>query len=499
MSEELLIDVSAFESRVALVQDGAVVEVHLARSAGYSVTGNIYLGKVVRVVPGMQAAFVEIGLERPGFLHLSDIETPLITTLNQTSNNPLGIRDVLHDGQELLVIVERDPLGSKGARLSTRLALASKYLVLMPMNQQVRLSRKITDESERSRLFKELRRLGENCSMGIIARTQSQGISGRLLEEDLLHLREHWQRLERRLQSGKAPLEVFRELPIQTRLVRDLVGQNTDAIYINNERIYRSLQEYLGLGAPHLEQRLCLYSEVEPLFERHNIEREIADALEPRVPLKSGGTLVIEQTEALVSIDVNTSSFLGRDSLEQTIYVTNMEAAAAIPRQLRLRNLGGIVVIDFIDMTEDRHRDAVLAKLHEALAKDPAQTQVDGFTFLGLVQLSRRRTRESLVQVMCSRCHHCTGTGMIKTPETICMEILRTLAAEGDCPEHPGGAQDGHYVVSGNASVIERLLDEEADLYHALTAQLSNEVRLQVDSAFRLDQFDLIFVPQSHH
>lgn len=499
MSEELLIDVAAFESRVALVQDGAVVEVHLARSAGYSVTGNIYLGKVVRVVPGMQAAFIEIGLERPGFLHLSDIENPLITTSNQTSSSLLGIRDVLHDGQELLVVVERDPLGSKGARLSTRLALASKYLVLMPMNQQVRLSQKITDESERSRLFKELRRLSENCSMGIIARTQSQGISGQLLEEDLLHLREHWQRLEQGLQSGRAPLQVFQELPIQTRLVRDLAGQHTDAIYVNDEGNYRRLREYLGLSAPRLEQRLCLYSEVEPLFERHNIEREIADALEPRVPLKSGGTLVIEQTEALISIDVNTASYLGRDSLEQTVYVTNMEAAATIPRQLRLRNLGGIVVIDFIDMTEDSHRDAVLAKLREELTKDPAQTQVDGFTFLGLVQLSRRRTRESLVQVMCARCNHCGGTGMIKTPETICMEILRTLAAECDRPEHPQGTQDGHYVVSGNASVIERLLDEEALVYQALTARLSNEVRLQADSAFRLDQFDLIFVPQSHH
>ena len=499
MSEELLIDVETFESRVALVQDGAVVEVHLARSAGYSVTGNIYLGKVVRVVPGMQAAFVEVGLERPGFLHFSDIENPLITTSIQSSSSSLDIRDVLHDGQELLVIVERDPLGSKGARLSTRLTLASKFLVLMPMNQEVRLSQKITDESERSRLFTELHKLSENCGMGLIARTQSQGITGQPLEEDLLHLREHWQRLGQSLQSGKAPLQVFEELPIQTRLVRDLAGQNTDAIYVNDEEIYRRLQEYLGLSAPHLKQRLHLYNEVEPLFEKHNIEQEIVDALESRVPLKSGGTLVIEQTEAFISIDVNTSSYVGSDSLEQTIYITNMEAAAIIPRQLRLRNLGGIVVIDFIDMSEKKHRVAVLAKLCEELARDPAQTQVDGFTFLGLVQLSRRRTRESLVQVMCARCDHCSGTGMMKKPETICMEILRTLEAESARPYHPQGTQNGHYVITGNASVIERLLDEEAEFYQAITAQLSNEVRLRVDSAFRLDQFDLMFVPQSHH
>ena len=499
MSEELLIDVSTFESRVALVQDGAVVEVHLARAAGYSVTGNIYLGKVVRVVPGMQAAFVDVGLERPGFLHLSDIENPLVLTSNQADDHKLGIRDVLHDGQELLVIVERDPLGTKGARLSTRLSLASKYLVLMPMNTQVRLSQKITDDAERSRLFKVLRPLSENSGMGVIARTQGEGVPASLLEEDLRHLCELWRHLQQSLQGAKAPTEVFRELPIQTRLVRDLAGPNTLSIYVNQADIYQRLQNYLSLHAPYLEQRMRLYQERKPLFERHNIEREIADALEPRVPLKSGGTLVIEQTEALISIDVNTAGYVGSHSLEQTIYVTNMEAAAAIPRQLRLRNLGGIVVIDFIDMTQQSHRDAVMAKLCEALAKDPAKTQVDGFTFLGLVQLSRKRTRESLVQVMCARCDHCAGHGLLKTPETVCMEILRMLAAECDSAEHPQGMRDGHYAISGNAVVIERLLDEEAVLYQALTARLSNEVRLQVDSAYRLDQFDLIFVPQSLH
>jgi ribonuclease G len=499
VSEELLIDVSTFESRVALVQDGAVVEVHLARAAGYSVTGNIYLGKVVRVVPGMQAAFVEIGLERPGFLHLSDIENPLVMTPNQADNQKLGIRDVLHDGQELLVIVERDPLGSKGARLSTRLSLASKYLVLMPTNTQVRISQKITDEAERSRLFKVLRPLSEQSTMGVIARTQSEGVPANLLAEDLLHLGELWRHLQQQLQSAKAPAEVFQELPIQTRLVRDLAGPNTVTIYVNDTDIFQRLQSYLSLNAAHLEQRLRLYEERKPLFARHNIEREIADALLPRVPLKSGGTLVIEQTEALISIDVNTAGYLGSNSLEQTIYVTNMEAAAAIPRQLRLRNLGGIVVIDFIDMTQASHRDAVMAKLSEELSKDPAKTQVDGFSFLGLVQLSRKRTRESLVHVMCARCEYCAGQGLMKTAETVCMEILRMLAAECDSVEHPQGFRDGYYTMSGNAAVIERLLEEEAVLYKAMTARLPNEVRLQVDSAYRLDQFDLIFVPQSLH
>lgn len=494
MAEELLIDVSEFESRVALVKDGAVDEVHLARSAGYSSTGNIYLGKVVRIVPGMQSAFVDIGLERPGFLHASDIEQPLVITGDSGDNQP-SIRELLHDGQELLVLIERDPIGSKGARLSTRLALASKYLVLMPRSHQVGLSQKIGDESERMRLFKVLRRLAENSGLGLIGRTLSEGATASSLTEDFRHLQQLWQRVQNELEGVKAPRRVFEELPIQTRLVRDLAGSETSAIFVNDADILQRLQDYLRLYGPEYVERLRLHDGAKPIFERHNIEREILAALAPQVRLRSGGTLVIEQTEAMISIDVNTAGFLGNKNLEETAFQTNMEAAAAIPRQLRLRNLGGIVVIDFIDMKQLDHQQAVLAKLTEFLARDPAKTQVEGFSFLGLVQLSRKRTRESLAQIMCSRCDHCDGLGFHKTAETTCMEIFRAIAAEHVASSQLQALQAGHYIVTSNAAVIDRLLDEEAAVYQTLVTKLNHEVHLQVDSAYRPDQFDLVYTP----
>ena len=504
MAEELLIDVSPFESRVALVKNGAVEEVHLARSAGYSATGNMYLGKVVRVIPGMQAAFVDIGLERPGFLHASDIARPLVATATATATDSAkgnrGIRDLLHDGQELLVQVERDPIGAKGARLSTNLALASKYLVLMPKGDQVGLSQKITDESERVRLFKLLRPLAESADMGLIARTLSEGSAASSLADDFSHLMHHWARVLKTAEGAKAPCLVFQELPIQTRLVRDLVGSETTSIFVNDAEIFQRLRDYLNQYASDYIDRLRLYTDTQPLFGRHSIEREILAALESRVRLNSGGTLVIEQTEALTSIDVNTAGFLGRQNLEETAFITNMEAAAVIPRQLRLRNLGGIIVIDFIDMQDAAHQEAVLAKLKEALDRDPAKSQIEGFSFLGLVQLSRKRTRESLAQVMCEGCRHCDGSGFVKTAETTCMEIFREMTAEHraevNVPNMTTSPKNtGVYVLTSNAEVVDRLLDEEATVYQALVAKMSHEVRLEVDSAYRHDQFDLVFVP----
>lgn len=496
MAEELLIDVSDFESRVALVQDGAVQEVHLARSAGYSATGNIYLGKVVRIMPGMQAAFVEIGLERPGFLHAHDIDQPLLMTGNSDDTMTPGIRDLLHDGQELLVQVERDPIGTKGARLSTHLALASKFLVLLPKTEQVRLSQRISDAAERERLFKLLGSVAEKYAVGLIGRTLSEGAERADLAADCEHLLQLWRRVEKTIAGAKAPLQVFQELPIQTRLVRDLAGAQTAGIFVNDPDIHARLLNYLDVSAPNYVDKLRLYEGAQPLFERHNIEQEILSAMDPHVRLRSGGTLVIEQTEAMISIDVNTAAFLGSKNPAETALQTNLEAAAVIPRQLRLRNLGGIVVIDFIDMTDAAHQRAVLAKLTEKLASDPAKTQVEGFSFLGLVQLSRKRTRQSLTQIMCSPCEHCNGAGMVKNAESTCMEIFRAITAETAAIAHPQGVAQGHYALTAAAAVVDRLLDEEAQLYQTVIGTLSHEVRLQVDTAYRPDQFDLVFVPQ---
>lgn len=496
MAEELLIQVSDFESRVALVKDGAVHEVHLARSSGYSVTGNMYLGKVVRIIPGMQAAFIDIGLERPGFLHASDVQGPLIS-LGQTLHSKRVITDLLHDGQELLVQVERDPIGTKGARLSTRLSLASKYLVLTPTSDQVALSQRIKDDTERQRLFRFLRPLVEACGYGVIARTQSEQASGQALEEDYHRLAQQWQAIVLQRKGSPAGNLVHCELPIQTRLVRDLVGPETATIDVNDNDIFQRLQEYLERYAPAYKDKLRLYRGQQSMFERHNIEDEIAAALQPRVRLRSGGTLVIEQTEAMVSIDVNTASFLGSKSLEETAFQTNMEAAAAIPRQLRLRNLGGIVVIDFIDMADLGHQENVLEKLSQNLASDPAKTRVLGFSELGLVQVSRKRSRQSLVQQMCGDCPHCQGLGSTKSPESSCMEVFRALLAEAAASSNKHESRKGVYSLVTTAAVADRLLEEEANIYAELTARLSHELRLQVDPEFPPGRFDFFFISES--
>ena len=497
MSEELLIQVTDFESRVALVKDGAVHEVHLARSSGYSVTGNIYLGKVVRIVPGMQASFIDIGLERPGFLHASDIQASQISTGQNPGPKPT-IRDLLHDGQELLVQVDRDPIGTKGARLSTRLALASKYLVLTPTSDQVALSQRIKDDEERQRLFALLRPLVESGGHGVIARTQGENAQASALQEDYHRLVQQWQAIEEQRKGAPSGRLVYSELPIQTRLVRDLVGPETTTIDVNDPEIFQRLQEYLDKYAPDYKDTLRLYQDRRPMFERHNIEDEIAAALQPRVRLRSGGTLVIEQTEALVSIDVNTASFLGSKNLEETAFQTNMEAAAAIPRQLRLRNLGGIVVIDFIDMTDPNHRESVLAKLQQNFAGDPAKTRVLGFSDLGLVQVSRKRSRESLVQQMCGECPHCHGSGSTKTPESTCMDVFRALSAEASVLPDKLDNRKGTYSLVTTAAVADRLLEEEASIYGALSGKLGHELRLQVDPEFPPGRFDLFFVAKNH-
>lgn len=497
MAEELLIQVSGFESRVALVKDGAVHEVHLARSEGYSVTGNIYLGKVVRLIPGMQAAFVDIGLERPGFLHASDVQRPMISTGESPVFKP-SIKELLHDGQELLVQVERDPIGTKGARLSTRLALASKYLVLTPTSGRVSLSQRIKDEEQRQRLSALLGPLVEACGFGVIARTQSEEVQAPILQEDYERLTRHWQALDRQRSGASPGCLVHRELPIQTRLVRDLVGPETTAIVVNDAEIFQRLQEYLDMYAPAYKDRLRLYQDQRPMFDRHKIEDEIAAALLPKVRLPSGGTLVIEQTEAMVSIDVNTASFLGSKNLEETVFRTNMEAAGEIPRQLRLRNLGGIIVIDFIDMTEPEHEAAVLEKLTQNLAWDPAKTRVLDFSPLGLVQVSRKRSRESLVQQMCGDCPHCQGSGAVKTAESVCMEVFRALVAESSVSVGKHAGREGSYGLVTTAAVADRLLEEEAETYTMLSATLGHELYLQVDPEFPPGRFDLFFVFQDH-
>jgi ribonuclease G len=505
MDEELLINVSGFETRVALIQNHALAEVHLQRSGPYSLTGNIYKGRVERILPGMQAAFVNIGLGRPGFLHARDIDAPRISVAEPDPVQK-DIRDLVHEGQALLVQVAKDPIATKGARLTTNIALASRYLVLMPLNAHLGISQRIEDpaERERLRLATENARtaLGCDASRGFIIRTAAEGVASPLLEADVRVLERMWQRVDERSRSQNAPALVYQELPLHTRVIRDFAGPDLKAVKIDERQTYERVRDFVNEFLPEHVERVQFYDEPVALFDRYGVEDEIERALHSRVALRSGGYLVIEQTEAMTTIDVNTGAYVGARNLEDTVFRTNVEAAAILPRQLRLRNLGGIVVVDFIDMEDEEHRRQVLRTLEKACEADPARIRISGISELGLVQISRKRTRESLRQQVCDSCPTCDGRGIVKTAETVCLEIFRAILRSarqhpvaGRAPAQTNGASSpGDMLVQASQSVVDRLLDEERDNVGCVAEQIGRTIRFQVEPSYGPEQFDLVLV-----
>ena len=493
MSDELLINVDEFETRVALMCGGALQELHIARSGGYSLTGNIYLGRVQRVVPGMQAAFVDIGLERPGFLHARDMYRRGASGDDAEEDALPDIRDLAAAGQSLLVQVVKDPISSKGARLTTQLTLASRYVVLMPFNGHIGISQRIEAEEDRARLTEIIEeiRSRRGVDMGFIARTASDAAPRDTLEADIDRLLATWDAvLEARAQSA-CPAPVHVELPMQARIVRDLSGPDIERIVIDEEATRRRVEQYVGRHLPELAGRIESHTGDRPLFEHHGVDDEVARALQPKVEMKCGGYLVIEQTEAMTTVDVNTGSYLGGYSLEETAYRTNLEAARAIPRQLRLRNLGGIIVIDFIDMHDEEHQGHVLRVLEKACENDSARVCVEGFSSLGLVQMSRKRTRGSLAQQVCEPCRVCHGTGFIKSDESTCIEVFRAILKDvgPHCAETPGD-----YVVRAPQGVVDRLIDEDAGHLAGLSRQIGRQIRIQMEPSYGPGEFDVVAV-----
>ena len=489
MSEEILINVNEFETRVALLDRGALHELHIARVSGYSYTGNIYLGKVERTIPSMQAAFVDLGLDRPGFLHARSIG-PRINDQDGQDQGP-DIRELVHDGQEVLVQATRDPISSKGPRLTTEVTLAAPHIVLTPSLNQIGISRRIEDEAERERLralIGELQ-LQLGIEMGFIARTVALYVPREAIATDMRQLRRIWERIQQKRTEVRSPALIYEDLPLPIRVLRDLCSPNVTRILIDDEQTCRRAAAFAEEFLPELAAVIEAYQEPRPLFERFAIEDEAARALLPRVELKSGGFLVIEQTEAMTTIDVNTGSYLGGSQFEETVYRTNLEAASVIPRQLRLRNLGGIIVIDFIDMRNPEHQRQVLRALEQASEGDRARMAFDGFSSLGLVQLSRKRTRESLARQLCEPCPRCQGVGLTKTSETTCIEIFRALQRDGG---QTSSANNGHYLIRAPEAVVDRLLDEDAAHLSSLSNNIGQEVRLQVEPSYGPGEFDLV-------
>ncbi|PCH61888.1 MAG: ribonuclease E/G, partial [Gammaproteobacteria bacterium] len=425
MSSEILINITPSESRAAVVDNGVLQEVFIERTECRGLVGNIYKGKVCRVLPGMQAAFVEIGLARAAFLHASDISIPKGQTgdLQETPTKVPPITTLLREGQEILVQVIKDPLGSKGARLTTQLSVSSRYLVYMPDTQGIGVSLKIDTEEERERLKACLLSQLDSDVGGYILRTAAEGVTETELLADLKFLHRLWQKIGERKLAVNCGEPLHEDLPLTLRALRDLFSPEIERIRIDSAETFEKAVKFAEGFMPECAARLEHYTAARPLFDLYSVEDEIKKALERKVSLKSGGYLIFDQTEAMTTVDVNTGGFVGHKNLEETIFKTNLEAAQAIARQLQLRNLGGIIIIDFIDMEEIEHREQVIRTLEKAMSADRARHNICPVSELGLVEMTRKRTRESLEHVLCGTCPTCEGRGSIKTAETVCFEI----------------------------------------------------------------------------
>ncbi|MFV8820120.1 ribonuclease G [Haliea sp. E17] len=487
MTDEILVNMTPMETRVALIDNGATQEVLVERSASRGVVGNIYAGKVVRVLPGMQAAFVDTGAERTSFIHVSALAQHAADGRNRK-----GIRDYLHEGQKLVVQVTKEPFGGKGARLTTELSVSSRYLVFMPGGNHIGVSQRIGDSAERERLQALI---AEACALeempqpaGYILRTAAEGCGLEELRADLRYLKRLWAAVSRRAAAARKPELVYTELPLHLRTVRDMARPGVGRILVDSRETFTALQEFCGEYMPEVSGLLELYPDGRPLFDLHGIELDIQRALSRKVELKSGGYLVIDQTEAMTTIDVNTGSYVGRRNLEETIFKTNLEAASVLARQLRLRNLGGIIIVDFIDMQDEEHRRQVQRALEKAMAGDPAHNRITGVSELGLIEMTRERTRESLSQQLCEQCPVCEGRGVLKTAETVCSEIFREIMRDARAYDN-----DQLLVLAAQA-VIDRLLDEESAHLADLEEYTGKTISLRVEPENHPEHFDIVLI-----
>ena len=487
MSEEILINVTPPETRVAVVENGVPQEILIERESKRGLVGNIYKGKICRVLPGMQAAFVNIGLDRAAFLHASAINSG--TTLPDVEKTD-RISALVNEGDSIIVQVVKDPIGSKGARLTTNISIPSRYLVYIPKLKNIGISQKIEDENERLRLKNILQALSEELPSdgGYIARTAAESASKEALKSDVMFLQRLWTSIEDKKHSNKDSRLIHEDMPLAKRALRDLIGPSVEKVRIDSKSTYKSAVKFINKLIPDIDIQVEYYPGERPIFDLYGVEDAIQKALNHKVDLKSGGYLVIDQTEAMTTIDVNTGAFVGHRNLEETIFKTNLEAAQGISRQLRLRNLGGIIIIDFIDMQEEEHKRQVLRALEKALAKDHAKTSITEVSSLGLVEMTRKRTRVSLEQTLCQPCPCCSGRGTLKTPETTCYEIFREILRESRQYDAE------QLLVIASPDVIDLLLDEESDNLAELEQFIKKPVRLQSESMYNQEQYDVVLM-----
>ncbi len=482
--EQILINLTPRETRVAVVGDGVLQDLFVERVCAKGLVGNVYLGRVVRVLPGMQSAFVDIGLERTGFLHVADL-----FEAHSEDGETKPIELVLHEGQALMVQVAKDPIGTKGARLTTTISLAGRKLVYLPRDPHIGVSQRIEDEAMREHLKELLTSIRPEMEKGgyIIRTSAEEGATAEEFEQDMAYLGRLWKEIRASRETKPAPSMLYQDLSLAQRALRDMVHQTTEAIEIDEEKSYAELVEFAERFVPDVRGHLKLYKGERPLFELHGIEEEIARALERRVDLKSGGYLVFDQTEAMTTIDVNTGRFVGKRDFSDTVFKTNLEAAQVIARQLRLRNLGGIIIIDFIDMACDEHREAVLAELRRSIASDRTRMTVSDFTELGLVEMTRKRTRESLAHVLCEPCPVCGGRGELKTARTVCYEIMREIVRLSRQYQ-----ETKEFRIVASEVVIDMLLEEESAALELLQNCVQKPVLLELESSYHQEDYDVV-------
>jgi ribonuclease G len=506
MANELIINARPHETRVALVENGVVVELHVERKTGQELIGNIYRGRVVRVLPGMQAAFVDIGLERSAFLYVTDVHQDFMDLeqmMLRSSVGPeeampdnaeesmpsvvvsLNIEDLLHEGQDVMVQISKEPIGTKGARLTSHISLPGRHLVLMPNVDHIGISRRIEDPLERERLRNIIQELRPG-TLGFIVRTASEGADRSKLRSEMDFLQKLWASIQERMARTSGPGLLHKDLTISLRSVRDLFTREVDRLVIDSKEEYKHIMEFIETFVPSLKYSLELYEGSDPIFDFYGIEMEISRALEKKIWLKSGGSIVIELTEALTAIDVNTGSYVGARNLEETILKTNLEAVREIAYQLRLRNLGGLIVIDFIDMEKKSNRERVFAALKEALSKDKAKTHILRMSELGLIEMTRKRTRENLNRLLTEPCFYCDGRGSLKSKKSICYEIFRDLERETGAP-----AENSNICVHVNTEIARVLKEEEQNSIVDLERRINRRIIILAEESLHLEEYQV--------
>jgi ribonuclease G len=492
--QDILINWSPQETRVAMIENGAVQELHIERTLERGQVGNVYLGKVARVLPGMQSAFIDVGLERAAFLHVADVHAAQGARFGHAENGSPAqpIEKLVFEGQTLMVQVIKDAIGTKGARLSTQISIAGRMLVYLPQDEHIGISQKIGSPELREQLRHRMLALVGTRETGggggFILRTNAEDASDAELADDIAYLRKTWQAIRARGFQVPPGTLLHEDLALTQRVLRDLVNEQTQSIRVDSHMQVDLMREFGMAYTPGAVGKLQHYGGERPIFDLYNVDQEIERALSRRVDLKSGGYLVIDQTEAMTTIDVNTGGYVGARNFDDTIFKTNLEATVAIARQLRLRNLGGIIIVDFIDMAREEHQQSVLAELRRQLARDRTKITISGFTQLGLVELTRKRTRESLAHMLCEPCPVCAGKGQVKTTRSVCYDILREILREAR------QFNPKEFRVVASAAVVEMLLDEESTHLAGLSEFIGKPISMQVEPSLSPEQFDIVLM-----